>query len=149
MATEVNEGCYIQSHQIFLIDNRGVVFEQMSQWLLVILLPLATFAFAWAGVQNYRTHGSSFDSKILFISGVFNLIYFWEEFVMCSAVGNLLKVVYATFILVYFYHNFEKVLDKMETDLEDMEPRERRTSSSFQGADREAINAVDLDPLRH
>ena len=122
-------GCYTLAHQIFLIDNRGVVFEQISQWLLVILLPLATFLFAWAGRENYRTHGSSFDSKILFISGVFNMIYFWEEFVLCSVTGNLIKLSYATFIILYLYHNFEKVLDQMERDMEAMDEQSPLTAT--------------------
>ena len=106
-----------------------MLFEQISQWLLVILLPLATFLFAWAGLQNYRTHGgSSFDSKILIISGVYNMIYFWEEFVLCSVTGNLIKLIYATCIILYLYQNFEKVLDNMENEMETMEQRSRSNS---------------------
>ena len=56
------------------------------------------------------------------------MIYFWEEFVLCSVTGNLIKLIYATCIILYLYQNFEKVLDNMESEMETMEQRSRSNS---------------------
>lgn len=80
-------GCYLSSHEIYLIDNRGVLAEQIFQWMLVFLLPVATLVFAIAGVRAFRTHGCSFDSIVLFLCGVYNVIYIYEDMVHCSEIG--------------------------------------------------------------
>jgi len=43
-------GCYLSSHAIYLIDNKGVLMEQIFQWLTVFVLPAATLVFVIAGV---------------------------------------------------------------------------------------------------
>jgi hypothetical protein len=53
--------------------------EQFIQWVMVVMLPLATLVFAFAGVQAFRTHGCSFDSIVLFLCGAFNLVYLMTD----------------------------------------------------------------------
>lgn len=77
---EVDEpvGCFTDEHEIFLINNQGVVVEQIAQWFLVISLPLTTLVFVWAGVQAARTHGCrEFDSVVLYLCAIYNLFFMW------------------------------------------------------------------------
>ena len=43
-------GCFNDPHEIFLTDNQGVVMQQISQWIIVIILPLTTLIFVFAGI---------------------------------------------------------------------------------------------------
>ena len=52
--TDIDEdpvGCYIDEQEIFLIQNNEVVVQQISQWLLVVVLPVTTIVFVYAGWQ--------------------------------------------------------------------------------------------------
>ena len=67
-------GCYIDEHEIYLIQNHDVVVQQISQWLIVMILPITTLIFVYAGWQAQRTHGfCAFDSMVLYLCAIYNL----------------------------------------------------------------------------
>lgn len=80
-------GCFNVESEIFLFDNKGVVMQQISQWLIVVILPITTFFFLYAGIKAHRTHGFSFDSIILYLAAVYNLIYMFEDLIKCTPTG--------------------------------------------------------------
>ena len=86
------QGCYNVEQEIFLIENNGVIMQQISQWLIVVILPITTVIFITSGVQAWRTHGCSFDSIVLFLCAIYNLIYMFEDLIKCSRCKRQLGV---------------------------------------------------------
>ena len=91
--------------------------EQISQWLVIIILPLTTVVFIAGGIQACRTHGFSFDSNVLFLCAIYNLIFLFVDQIKCSSTGEMFKAVCYTAGILYLFFNFEIILNKLEKDL--------------------------------
>jgi hypothetical protein len=124
-----SQGCFIDSHVVYFIDNNGVLAEQIAQWLIVVILPVTTLIFIFAGVQANRTHGCSFDSLVLFASGFYNLLFMSTELVYCNAAAQLLRILYVTAMILYLYYSFEQVLNAMDSDMQEL--RENKDPSGL------------------
>jgi hypothetical protein len=58
--------------------------QQVSQWLILLTLPITTIVFAGAGIEAQRTHGCSFDSLVLYLCAFYNMFFLFEYLVVCS-----------------------------------------------------------------
>ena len=101
----------------------------MEQWITVVLLPVTTFVFIFAGVQAHRTHGCTFDSIVLYLCAFFNLFYMFEDFIDCSESGQFLKITYVTGMILYLFANFEEMLKNMELENDRMRNRINRSAT--------------------
>ena len=111
---EESLGCYIEDRAIYLVDNNGVLVEQLSQWFIVIMLPITTLVFVWAGVGAARTHGClEFDSVVLYLCAIQNLLFMWDHLVKCTTIGMFLKTFFSTSIILYMIYNFEELLSSL------------------------------------
>lgn len=125
-------GCYIDDRAIYLIDNEGVLVEQLSQWFIVIMLPITTLVFVWAGVGAARTHGClEFDSVVLYLCAIYNLLFMWEHLVKCTTIGMFLKTFFSTGIILYLIYNFEELLSSLEKNNNEIKRRRQPSKGSI------------------
>ena len=120
LISEDNEGCYNISMDSFLIENNGVVMEQIAQWLVIIILPITTIIFVAGGIQACRTHGFSFDSNVLFLCAIYNMIFLWIDQIQCTESGEIIRNFCYSLGILYLFFNFEWILKGMEKDIDEM-----------------------------
>ena len=129
MIMDESQGCrHDVSQEIFLVSNNGVVMQQIAQWMLVIVLPVTTIVFIGGGIQACRTHGCAFDSIVLYLCAIYNMIYMFEDLIKCSEAGQLTKTVCYTAGILYLFFNFEQMLTDMEADLQALQANSHRQS---------------------
>ena len=105
-------GCYTsRAPGISLLDSHGILLKQITQWCMVIIVPILTILFSYAGVQAWRTHREfSFDSNVLFLCAIYNAVFFVTNTIRCSAVAQYIDILLVTAIILYLYYNFETVI---------------------------------------
>ena len=97
---------------------------QIAQWSLIIALPITTIVFLCAGIQAHRTHGGlSFDSMVLYLCAIYNVIFLVEDLIHCTAGGQLVKNLFVTCMILYLLYNFKQLLTDLEEDLEVIKKR--------------------------
>ena len=114
---ESDQGCYLAEHELYLLNNRGVLLHQISQWLMVLVLPITSFIFTFAGIRAFKTHGPSFDSIVLFLCASYNVLYLVRGVALCENSIQLATILFMTGMILYLYVNFEKVLDNLEKEM--------------------------------
>ena len=124
-----NSGCTIDQREIYLVNNQDVVIHQISQWLMVCILPFTTLIFIFAGVQAHRTHGCSFDSIVLYLCAFYNLFYMYEDLIRCTDPGQFLQIVFMTGVIQYLFFHFEEMLTSMDKDLQAIRNRYKANNS--------------------
>lgn len=89
---------------------------------------MTTFAFLYAGYQAQRTHGCSFDSIILYIAAIYNMIYIFEDLIKCSDPGQITQITFYTGGILYLFYNFEIMLKSMDKDLDSIRKQSNRNN---------------------
>ena len=93
------------------------MMEQISQWLVVIILPITTIFFIFAGVRAQQTYGCSFDSLVLYLSALYNMVYMFEDLIKCSLTGQMFMIFIYTAGILYLFYNFELIVKTMEKEM--------------------------------
>lgn len=110
--------CFVSRKEIFLINNRGIISEQIIQWLALILMPIFTVLLIYAGILAKRTHRKlSFDGMCLFTVAVFNTVYLFNQFVRCTPFGLILNLYLSTCLILFTFYNFQIVVRGTEREV--------------------------------
>ena len=118
---EHHVGCFIDDHEIYLIQNHDVVVQQIQQWLIVIILPITTIIFVYAGWQAQRTHGfGAFDSMVLYLCAIYNLFQLYQQLITCTPQLMFVQMLYVTSMILYLFYNFEALLEQLAQDNEEI-----------------------------
>ena len=102
---------------------------------MIIVVPILTMLFGYAGAQAWRTHrGFSFDSNVLFLCAIYNAVFFLTNMVRCTAVAQYIDFMLVTAIILYLYYNFESVLREMGNEQLQLKKKHRLNSVAFRSA---------------
>ena len=95
METEITDRCYYcKDSPLFLFDSRGVLLEQIVEWIVAFYLPFTIFMFLYAGFKAYKTYGEmTFDSGVCFASAVIDIVVFCQIFIGCQHIPALLNLI--------------------------------------------------------
>ena len=91
--------------------------EQIAQWLVVICLPITTILFIFAGVRAQETYGCHFDSLVLYLSALYNMVFMFEDLIKCSRAGQMTMIFIYTAGILYLFYNFEQIVKHLEKEM--------------------------------
>ena len=116
LAAQATEGCQMSDEPQFHLGNESNnVVQSVGGWLYISTIPLLTGLFFFAGIQAVRTHREcSFDSNVLFLSGMYNIVFLLQNFIQCQLFMQYLGLLLVTMTILYLYFNFENVLQEMK-----------------------------------
>ena len=115
-SAETTEGCHISdAPQFHLGDDQNNIVQSLGGWFYICLIPILTVIFFFSGIQAMRTHREcNFDSNVLFLSGLYNVVFLTQNFISCQIACQYLNLLLVTLTILYLYYNFSKVLEEMK-----------------------------------